>query len=62
MATRGKIQRDVRIFARDKFTCVYCGYVADTYEKWRYLAIDHFIPRALGGSEADDNLKTACVD
>jgi 5-methylcytosine-specific restriction endonuclease McrA len=57
-----QIERDVRICRRDKFTCQYCGYLADTFERWRYLAIDHFVPRSLGGTDSDDNLKTACMD
>ena len=62
MAHPDKILRDARIFKRDHFTCQYCGYRADTFEKWRYLAIDHFKPRSRGGPEGDDNLKTACMD
>lgn len=62
MATRGKIERDLRILLRDKFTCVYCGYVADTFEKWRYLTVDHFKPRSAGGTDDQSNLVTACVD
>jgi hypothetical protein len=62
MATPGKIERDVRVFVRDKFTCAYCGYVADTFEKWRYLTVDHFIPKSKGGSDTVENLVTACMD
>ncbi len=57
-----RIQRDARIFQRDDFTCQYCGYKGDTFEKWRYLVVDHFKPRARAGMESDDNLKTSCMD
>ena len=62
MAGQAKIERDARIFARDGFRCVYCGYVGNTYETWRYLIVDHFHPRASGGGWAEENLVTACVD
>jgi 5-methylcytosine-specific restriction endonuclease McrA len=63
MATLRKIKRDTRIFARDGFRCVYCGYRGNTFETWRYLTVDHFKPRARGGSyHAEGNLVTACVD
>ena len=63
MATLAKIDRDTRIFARDGFRCVYCGYVGDTFEKWRYLTVDHFRARAKGGDfAAEGNLVTSCMD
>jgi 5-methylcytosine-specific restriction endonuclease McrA len=63
MATMRKINRDARIFARDGFRCVYCGYVGNTFERWRYLIVDHFKARARGGSyDAEKNLVTACLD
>lgn len=62
MATRGKIERDLRILVRDKFTCVYCRYVADTFEKWRYLTVDHFNPRANEEARPTKIFVTACVD
>lgn len=62
MATQGKIERDLQIFGRDKFACAYCNYVADTFEKWRYLTVDHFNPRSEGGTDDESNLVTACVD
>jgi hypothetical protein len=38
-----------------------CGYgrTAQAYEPWP-LAIDHILPRAHGGSDAEDNLWLAC--
>jgi 5-methylcytosine-specific restriction endonuclease McrA len=62
MATPRKIERDLRIFQRDKFRCVYCEYFGGTFETWRYLTVDHFSPRARGGAENDENLVTACMD
>jgi hypothetical protein len=65
------LERDARIFKRDGFICRYCGWVGDTFEKWRYLVVDHFEPRGCFQSslafdfrsyQADENLLTACVD
>lgn len=44
----------LKVFRRDKFTCQYCG------AKGIDLEIDHVIPVALGGSNSEVNLVTAC--
>ncbi len=58
--TSGKISKTVRfeVLARDGFRCRYCG--ADAANA--VLQIDHFTPRAKGGSDDIDNLRTACTD
>jgi len=43
------------IFARDQWTCQYCGNERGT------LTIDHVIPRSKGGSSAWDNIVTCCA-
>jgi 5-methylcytosine-specific restriction endonuclease McrA len=43
-----------RVFARDGFCCVNCG----TGER---LTVDHIVAKALGGSDALDNLQTLCA-
>ena len=47
-----KAKRDY-IYSRDGHVCVKCG----TAE---WLTIDHFIPKAHGGSDSKDNLQTLC--
>lgn len=42
------------IFARDNFTCQYCGSTA------KDLTLDHVIPRRAGGGASWDNLVTCC--
>ncbi|MEF3075192.1 HNH endonuclease [Methylobacter sp. Wu1] len=44
-----------RIFARDNYTCQYCGSTNVD------LQCDHILPLAKGGSNEDDNLVAACV-
>ena len=44
------------IFTRDNYTCQYCGFKGEYYE----LSRDHVIPKASGGTNALDNLTTAC--
>lgn len=44
------------IFARDNFTCRYCGVQADN----AVLVLDHVIPVAKGGTSDEANLITAC--
>jgi 5-methylcytosine-specific restriction endonuclease McrA len=43
------------VFARDKWTCQYCGSERAT------LTVDHVIPRSKGGSSAWDNIVTCCA-
>jgi 5-methylcytosine-specific restriction endonuclease McrA len=53
-----------QVMERDGFKCVYCGYGGtasfDDWERAR-LCIDHFVPRAKGGTDAIENLFTACA-
>lgn len=60
MATRKKISASLRwqVFARDNFTCRYCGVQAgkDGVE----IHADHIISVADGGDDSIDNLLTAC--
>lgn len=46
------------IFARDNFTCRYCGRQSDIVP----LVIDHVIPVCKGGTADPENLITACND
>lgn len=46
------------VLRRDSHTCQYCGAKAPDV----VLHIDHVMPAALGGSDAPDNLATACKD
>ena len=43
-----------RIFARDDYTCRYCG------ERGKKLECDHVVPVSKGGGHDDENLVTAC--
>ena len=44
-----------RVFVRDNFTCIYCGMQYDP----AFLSYDHVIPRADGGTHAENNIVTA---
>ncbi len=46
------------IYARDDFTCVYCG--DDGLEVGFDLTLDHVVPREFGGGNKAANLVTAC--
>lgn len=48
------------ILTRDGFQCLYCGRTA-AHDRVR-LHVDHVIPKSKGGSDADENLVTACKD
>jgi 5-methylcytosine-specific restriction endonuclease McrA len=47
----------LNIFARDDFTCQYCGRRAPRAD----LNLDHVIPRALGGRSTWDNVVCSCL-
>jgi 5-methylcytosine-specific restriction endonuclease McrA len=40
------------VFARDEWTCQYCGAAAEN--------LDHVVPRSRGGAHAWDNVVAAC--
>lgn len=46
------------VFARDKFTCRYCGRQSDQVP----LVVDHVLPVCEGGTNEEVNLVTACVE
>lgn len=46
------------IFKRDRFQCQHCGRIGTAKE----LHVDHVEPHALGGSDEESNLATACVN
>jgi hypothetical protein len=46
------------IFARDNFTCQYCGRMTPEV----ILEIDHILPRSEGGSDDPTNLVTSCFE
>jgi len=48
----------VNIFARDKFTCQYCGVSPHRSQ----LNLDHVIPRSLGGRTTWENVVCSCVE
>lgn len=60
MARRKGISPKLRycIFARDQFTCQYCGRKAPDV----VLHVDHKLPVALGGDNDRENLVTACQE
>jgi hypothetical protein len=47
------------VYTRDNWTCVYCQ--TPPAQQIHKLSIDHLLPEALGGSNVDHNLVTACV-
>ena len=49
--------RKSNVFARDSYSCVYCGYVSLTGKN---LTIDHVLPRSRGGLSTYKNCVTAC--
>ena len=48
----------INIFARDNFTCQYCGERRPRAE----LNLDHVVPRALGGRSTWENVVCSCVE
>jgi 5-methylcytosine-specific restriction endonuclease McrA len=48
----------INIYARDNFTCQYCGVRYPRSE----LNLDHVIPRSLGGRSTWDNVVCSCLE
>jgi 5-methylcytosine-specific restriction endonuclease McrA len=65
--TRPKRKVKLRVWARDKWTCAYCGDpvedCADIYPAPpKSATVDHKIPRSQGGGNDQTNLVTACYE
>ena len=53
---------DEEVFVKNGFQCVYCGFDGRSFEGWKFLQVDHFKPRSLGGNyDQPDNLVTSCI-
>ena len=50
-----------RIFERDHFTCVYCGFDGRSFDNWMQLSWDHLVPQNAGGEDSLENIVTACM-
>ena len=48
----------INVFARDKYTCQYCGECPPR----SHLNLDHVVPRTLGGQTTWENVVASCVD
>ncbi len=48
----------INVFARDRFTCQYCGNRPHRSQ----LNLDHVIPRSLGGKTTWENVVCSCLD
>jgi 5-methylcytosine-specific restriction endonuclease McrA len=48
----------INVFARDKFTCQYCGVRPHRSE----LNLDHVIPRSMGGRTSWENVVCSCIE
>lgn len=47
----------LNIYARDGFTCQYCGHLYATED----LTFDHVLPRSRGGKTSWENIVTCCI-
>jgi len=50
-------EKRLAIYLRDGCSCAYCG---DTVEGGAKLTLDHVVPHAKGGTNAETNLVTCC--
>jgi 5-methylcytosine-specific restriction endonuclease McrA len=48
------------LFARDNYSCVYCGRHRSTLRGRQFLTRDHVVPTSRGGTNSWDNVVTAC--
>jgi len=55
------LDRDLPTFKRDGFRCVYCDFDGRTFQGWAFLQVDHFKPKACGGTDEPNNLVTSCI-
>jgi 5-methylcytosine-specific restriction endonuclease McrA len=48
------------LFARDAYTCMYCGRHREELKGRQFLTRDHVVPQSRGGNNAWENVVTAC--
>jgi len=48
------------LFARDEYSCVYCGRHRSELRGRQFLTRDHVVPTSRGGANTWDNVVTAC--
>jgi 5-methylcytosine-specific restriction endonuclease McrA len=48
------------LFARDDYTCMYCGRHREQLKGRQFLTRDHVVPLSRGGGNTWDNVVTAC--
>ena len=48
------------LFARDDYTCMYCGRHREELKGRQFLTRDHVLPISRGGGNTWDNVVTAC--
>lgn len=48
------------LFARDEYTCMYCGRHRSELRARQFLTRDHILPRARGGANTWQNVVTSC--
>ena len=54
------LETQLRVYARDHHTCIYCGFDGRPFDSWMQLTIDHVLPQHQGGPDDDENLAVAC--
>lgn len=48
------------LFARDRYTCQYCGTHASQLNRRNKLTVDHILPKSKGGPNHWENVVTSC--
>lgn len=48
------------LFARDEYTCMYCGRHREELQGRQFLTRDHVVPQSRGGDNSWENVVTAC--
>lgn len=56
-ARKARSRRRARLLERDGFICAYCACQLTLAS----MTLDHFVPRALGGGDEDENLMSSCI-
>lgn len=51
----------LEVHERCHYKCVYCDFDGKNPDDFRFLTIDHLLPKHCGGSDDVDNLVTACL-
>ena len=52
---------EAKVYQRDRWTCVYCGFDGRSFDSWMQLTLDHVVPQHIKKDHSEENLVACCT-